>query len=114
MLLCLLVAFIIQLMFSVSLSHQKESLNSEQNTMDDINARLMSSLTSEQLKKNRLFPSDDFFKELIRVTNLKLKAHPNYKILHKFLKDLKKKKYDENFGEEEPYEDYSYQGKFRF
>ncbi|CAF0727743.1 unnamed protein product [Brachionus calyciflorus] len=107
MLLCLLVAFIIQLMFSVSLSHQKESLNSEQNTMDDINARLMSSLTSEQLKKNRLFPSDDFFKELIR-------AHPNYKILHKFLKDLKKKKYDENFGEEEPYEDYSYQGKFRF
>ncbi|RNA13503.1 hypothetical protein BpHYR1_020164 [Brachionus plicatilis] len=109
---CLLLALMMQLMCSVGVSHQSSSYESDINPVDDFNSR-MRSMSLDQIKKNRLFPSDAFFKELIRVTNLKLKAHPNYQLLHKFLKDLKKKKYDTNFGEEDT-DDYSYQGKFRF
>ena len=106
--LCVLISVMIQLMFTISFTEQK-ALTFDPSNIDATNS--LSNSKSNQVVNTNFKPelklSEDFLKLL-------LNRYKHNRDLQEYLRNLKKKKFDESYAEEDPYEEEAYEGKFRY
>ena len=109
---CLFVTMLVQLMFTISFTQQKPAglVNSNNNangdsSSNDVSERIEPRSLEQKTNKLTLSP------EMIY---LLMKRFQHNQKLQEYLTVLKKKKFDESYGEENQYDDETYEGKFRF